>query len=106
MHRSLAFLLAGAAIVAGSDSSRAYLTVQQPAATAGPAARFDQWTILGPGGGGTMVDPTISPHDSRLVVERCDMTGAYITTDAGSSWRMFNLRTGCRPSHSTRATDR
>ena len=24
---------------------------------------------------------------------RCDMTGSYITDDAGESWRMFNLRT-------------
>jgi len=40
-----------------------------------------------------MVGPTISPHDPNLVVEHCDMTGAYITLDAGRSWRMFNLRT-------------
>ncbi len=55
-------------------------------------ARLDSWEILGPGGGGTMMSPTISPFDSNLVVEHCDMTGAYITTDAGLSWRMFNLR--------------
>lgn len=61
---------------------------------AGPAPRLDTWRILGPGGGGTMVAPTISPHDSRLVVEHCDMTGAYITTDGALSWRMFNLRAG------------
>jgi len=36
--------------------------------------------------------PTISPHDPDTVLEHCDMTGAYITTDAGESWRMFNLR--------------
>ena len=33
----------------------------------------------------------VSPHDPRLVVEGCDMTGSYITDDAGQSWRMFNL---------------
>ncbi len=43
-----------------------------------------------------MIGPTISPHDSSLVVEHCDMTGAYITADAGRSWRMFNLRTVVR----------
>jgi photosystem II stability/assembly factor-like uncharacterized protein len=58
----------------------------------GPAPRFDAWRIIGPGGGGTMIAPTISPHDPNLVVEHCDMTGAYITHDGGSSWRMFNLR--------------
>src|SRR6185437_5752349 len=58
----------------------------------GPAPRFDAWRIIGPGGGGTMIAPTISPHDANLVVEHCDMTGAYITHDGGLSWRMFNLR--------------
>jgi photosystem II stability/assembly factor-like uncharacterized protein len=62
-------------------------------AGAGPAARYDDWRVIGPGGGGTMVGPTISPHDARLVVEHCDMTGAYITADGARSWRMFNLRT-------------
>ena len=56
-----------------------------------PAPRYDAWRIVGPGGGGTMLRPTISPHDPRLVVEGCDMTGAYVTHDAGDSWRMFNL---------------
>ena len=39
-----------------------------------------------------MISPTISPHDPRIVVEHCDMTGAYITLDGAQSWRMFNLR--------------
>jgi photosystem II stability/assembly factor-like uncharacterized protein len=60
----------------------------------GLAPRFDRWKIIGPGGGGTMIAPTISPHDPNLVVEHCDMTGAYITLDGGQSWRMFNLRSG------------
>ena len=54
----------------------------------------NSWKVIGPGGGGTMIGPTISPHDSQLVVEHCDMTGGYITRDNGQSWRMFNLRGG------------
>ena len=57
----------------------------------GPAPRLDAWRIVGPGGGGTMRRPAISPHDPRLVVEGCDMTGSYITRDGGRSWRMFHL---------------
>ncbi len=56
-------------------------------------ARIDAWRVIGPGGGGTMRRPAVSPHDTRLVVEGCDMTGAYITRDGGLSWRMFNLGT-------------
>jgi hypothetical protein len=62
----------------------------------GPAPRQDAFRVLGPGGGGTTQIPTISPHDPDLVVEACDMTGAYITADGGRSWRMFNLRAGVR----------
>jgi hypothetical protein len=41
-----------------------------------PAPRFDPWTIIGPGGG-TIIAPTISPQDPRIVVElsRCRITG-------------------------------
>jgi photosystem II stability/assembly factor-like uncharacterized protein len=61
-------------------------------ASHGQSSRTARWTIIGPGGGGTTYFPTISPHDSRTVVEHCDMTGNYITRDSGESWRMFNLR--------------
>ena len=36
--------------------------------------------------------PTISPHDPKVVFVACDMTGSYLTSDAGANWRMFNLR--------------
>lgn len=58
----------------------------------GPAKRHDAWRVIGPGGGGTMYRPTLSPHDPRIVCLHCDMTGAYITADGGQSWRMFCLR--------------
>lgn len=58
----------------------------------GPAQRYDAWRVIGPGGGGTMLAPTLSPHDPNLVVEHCDMTGGYMTRDGGQSWRMFGLR--------------
>ncbi|MGH9327509.1 MAG: hypothetical protein ACRD2B_12615 [Terriglobia bacterium] len=56
------------------------------------APRFDAWQVIGPGGGGSMYCPTVSPHDSHLVLTACDMTGIYISTDGGNSWRMFDLR--------------
>src|SRR5713226_1591402 len=58
----------------------------------GGDSRPGDFKIIGPGGGGAMFHPTISPHDSNTVLVSCDMTGSYITYDAGKSWRMFNLR--------------
>src|SRR5439155_20890293 len=54
--------------------------------------RPGDFKVLGPGGGGAMFNPTVSPHDPNTVLISCDMTGAYITHDGGQSWRMFNLR--------------
>ncbi len=62
------------------------------AATGMWAARPGGFHPLGPGGGGAMFNPTVSPHDRNTVLVSCDMTGGYITHNAGKSWRMFNLR--------------
>ena len=56
------------------------------------ATASDRWSVIGPGGGGAQYLPTISPHDPSVAFVACDMTGSYLTEDAGSSWRMFNLR--------------
>src|SRR5436189_5825042 len=57
----------------------------------GGDSRPGDFRIIGPGGGGAMFHPTISPHDSNTVLVTCDMTGSYITHDAGKSWRTLNL---------------
>ena len=59
---------------------------------ASAAQRPGGFRVIGPGGGGAMFHPTISPHDANTVLISCDMTGSYITHDGGHSWRMFNLR--------------
>ena len=56
------------------------------------AERPGGFRVIGPGGGGAMFNPTISPHDPNTVLISCDMTGSYITHDGGRTWRMFNLR--------------
>jgi photosystem II stability/assembly factor-like uncharacterized protein len=56
------------------------------------AERPGNFKIIGPGGGGAMFHPTISPHDTNTALIACDMTGSFVTHDGGKSWRMFNLR--------------
>lgn len=56
------------------------------------ADRPGNFRVIGPGGGGAMFNPTISPLDPNTVLISCDMTGSYITHDGGRTWRMFNLR--------------
>ncbi|MFC2076838.1 hypothetical protein ACFLT7_07130 [candidate division KSB1 bacterium] len=51
----------------------------------------DGWKVIGPGGGGGIFLPTISPHDPDLMMTHCDMTAAYISHDGGDNWRMVNL---------------
>ena len=60
--------------------------------TAAFAERPGGFRVIGPGGGGAMFNPTISPHDPDTALVSCDMTGSYITHDGGRTWRMFNLR--------------
>jgi hypothetical protein len=45
------------------------------------AERPGGFRIIGPGGGGAMFHPTISPHDNHTVLIACDMTVSYITHD-------------------------
>jgi hypothetical protein len=69
------------------------LTLVLAAALVLPAAATpeDGWRGVGPGGGGALFHPTVSPHDPRTALIACDMTGSYITTDAGGRWRTFKL---------------
>jgi photosystem II stability/assembly factor-like uncharacterized protein len=57
--------------------------------TANPA---EGWKSVGPGGGGAIFVPVISPHDPKTAMVACDMTGTYITHDAGETWKQLNLR--------------
>ena len=87
VSKTIVVLMAAALVC----SMSAPLSADGPASPAA-APRNDKWVVIGPGGGGTMYIPTVSPHDTNRVLTRCDMTGSYISNDAGESWRMFNLR--------------
>lgn len=50
--------------------------------------------LIGPGGGGATFIPTFSPHNTESFFLRCDMTGGYITNDAGNTYQQFNLPNG------------
>jgi photosystem II stability/assembly factor-like uncharacterized protein len=51
----------------------------------------NEWKIIGPGAGGGVFIPTISPFDTNLVFSKGDMTGAFVTYDGGKNWKLFNL---------------
>jgi len=50
-----------------------------------------EWTRIGIGGGGAQFNPQISPHDAKVALVTCDMSGSYLTHDGGESWTMFNF---------------
>jgi photosystem II stability/assembly factor-like uncharacterized protein len=57
------------------------------------AEPISQWEIIGPGAGGGVFIPTISPFDTNLVLSKGDMTGNFISYNGGKSWKLFNLMT-------------
>lgn len=58
------------------------------------AAELTQWEKIGPGGGGSTFIPTFSYHSPDKFLVRCDMTGAYLTNDGGSSYQQINFANG------------
>lgn len=50
-----------------------------------------QWSVIGPGGGGGVLKPTVSPFNEDFVMTHCDMTAAYVSHNGGQSWKMKNL---------------
>ncbi len=81
-------VLALAAICTAS-CSRTQAPQPQASAEADSAFLTGGWKVIGPGGGGGIFKPTISPHDPDIMLTHCDMTGAYISYDGGDNWRMF-----------------
>src|SRR5436853_7074473 len=47
---------------------------------------------VGPGGGGAMFWPAVSPHDPKLMFVSGDMNGFYRSEDGGRSWTMLDGR--------------
>ena len=59
----------------------------------GVSSQKEGWKVIGPGAGGGVFIPTISPFDTNFIFTKGDMTGAFVTYDGGENWRMFNLMT-------------
>ncbi|MEN8254476.1 MAG: hypothetical protein ABFR33_03295 [Verrucomicrobiota bacterium] len=58
-----------------------------------------KWEIIGPGGGGRLEYPVISPHDSNLLFCSNDMHGAYRSEDKGTTWSFIPHTTGLKGVH-------
>jgi photosystem II stability/assembly factor-like uncharacterized protein len=66
----------------------ALLLVGGAAVHAQPSA----WVSRGPGGGGALFAPTLSPHQSAEAFLSCDMGGLYRSSDWGASWSLLDFR--------------
>jgi len=60
--------------------------------TTAKAPEVNGWNPLGPGGGGTLFVPVISPHNKDIAMTLCDMTGSFLTKDGGKSWTTFYFK--------------
>jgi hypothetical protein len=60
-------------------------------AISGIEDKTNEWKIIGPGAGGGVFIPTISPFDTNFVFSKGDMTGSFVTYDGGKKWNLFNL---------------
>ena len=58
----------------------------------GVIAQPTVWVSRGPGGGGALYAPTLSPHQVSEAFVSCDMGGLYHTTDLGASWSLMDFR--------------
>ena len=57
-------------------------------------ASYNQWQLVGPGGGGATFIPTFSYHNPGEFFIRCDMTGSYLTRNGGRSFQQYNFENG------------
>ena len=58
----------------------------------GASAQPAVWVSRGPGGGGALYAPTLSPYESAECFVSCDMSGLYHTTDFGAAWSLVDFR--------------
>jgi photosystem II stability/assembly factor-like uncharacterized protein len=49
------------------------------------------WKVTGPGGGGYIGTPAVSPRDAQTIMVSSDMGGTYVTHDGGEKWFMANF---------------
>ncbi|MBU1695151.1 MAG: hypothetical protein KKC51_14470, partial [Verrucomicrobia bacterium] len=50
-----------------------------------------RWISRGPGGGGALFGPAISPHHPETLYADCDMSGRYRSRDTGRSWETLSF---------------
>jgi len=70
----------------------AFVILFVPLVAMSPTPKQSAWEVIGPGGGGALFEPTVDPNNPNRILVACDMTGSYLSSDAGQTWKMFNLR--------------
>jgi photosystem II stability/assembly factor-like uncharacterized protein len=86
VYRLILFISLGLVITSCGGNPSGKAGEGEPAAT-------HTWKVIGPGGGGGVLKPTVSPFDQDFVMTHCDMTAAYLSQDGGEHWKMKNFWT-------------
>ncbi len=83
------FVMLAIATTACVHTSSSQKEEKSPALVSG-----NNWTRIGPGGGGSTFIPTFSYSDANTFLIRCDMTGAYLSKNGGISYAQINFPNG------------
>lgn len=82
----LALQLSGCGSSSGAARASTTPEAGTPAASSTPSGTAGSWASRGPGGGGALYVPSLSPHSADEIFMATDMSGVFHSTDWGRHW--------------------
>ncbi len=90
--RFIALALSLTLLMLGQTTSASFKSAQNFAKQTAPTASPITWSSRGPGGGGALFAPSLSPHNTNEIYIACDMSEVFHTTNLGASWSQEDFR--------------
>jgi hypothetical protein len=90
--RFMALALSLSLLILGSTTQASFKPESDFAKQQAPAAAPITWSSRGPGGGGALFAPSLSPHNANEIYIACDMSEVFHTTNLGASWTQEDFR--------------